>query len=119
MFLFLYFQTRIFQWLVHIINFNTSFRRTEESGENVVGSTEISVNGITVNEPGDAKKDFCDSSGLVKIALLDIFGFESFDVNRFEQLCINFANEKLQQKFTMDVFKTVQQEYQVGDTSDI
>ena len=53
------------------------------------------------------------SGELVNIALLDIFGFESFDVNRFEQLCINFANEKLQQKFTMDVFKIVQQEYQV------
>ncbi|KAG7397110.1 hypothetical protein PHYBOEH_001261 [Phytophthora boehmeriae] len=46
------------------------------------------------------------------IDLLDIFGFESFKHNSFEQFCINFANEKLQQKFTMDVFKTVQEEYQ-------
>lgn len=39
------------------------------------------------------------------------YAIESFVVNRFEQLMINYANEKLQQKFTQDVFKTVQREY--------
>ncbi|RLN91499.1 hypothetical protein BBJ28_00021197 [Nothophytophthora sp. Chile5] len=75
--------SKIFDWLVFQINKSTS----EVGGGAGVGA------------------------GAKFIGILDIFGFESLQVNSFEQLCINYTNEMLQQQFNQHVFVYEQEVY--------
>ena len=55
------------------------------------------------------------------VGIVDIFGFEVFEVNSLEQLCINFTNEKLQALFTKTVFEETLKAYKADgiDADDI
>lgn len=56
------------------------------------------------------KREGCNPSNKT-IGVLDIFGFEILQTNSFEQLCINFCNERLQSHFNEECFRIEQEEY--------
>ncbi|XP_027379484.1 myosin-IIIb-like [Bos indicus x Bos taurus] len=57
-------------------------------------------------------KNICTADDGMNVGILDIFGFENFQRNSFEQLCINIANEQIQYYFNQHVFALEQMEYQ-------
>ena len=77
---------RVFKWVVAKINLN--FKKKNEY------------------------KAAAGSNNVLKIGILDIFGFEKFRRNGFEQLCINYCNEKLHNFFNEKVFEAEHKLYE-------
>ncbi|XP_061624187.1 unconventional myosin-Ic isoform X11 [Phyllopteryx taeniolatus] len=94
-----------FTWLVNRINAST---------ENTVSSF-FCQTGQTLCDIVFFFFPFQDPSKKTVIGLLDIYGFEVFNINSFEQFCINYCNEKLQQLFIQLTLKAEQEEYEAED----
>uniref|UniRef100_A0A8C8S4P2 Myosin IH n=1 Tax=Pelusios castaneus TaxID=367368 RepID=A0A8C8S4P2_9SAUR len=93
------------------LNIDLAFCARDAAAKAIYGRTFTwlvnKINGSLANKVGSC------SSWKTVIGLLDIYGFEVFDTNSFEQFCINYCNEKLQQLLIEMTLKAEQEEYEL------
>ncbi|XP_068121948.1 myosin-IIIb-like [Hyperolius riggenbachi] len=91
-------------------------QQAEDSRDSIARVVYARMFGWIVTKVNQLLASDVEAGALVQeIGILDIFGFENFEINRFEQLCINLANEQLQNFFNHHIFLMEQQHYQEED----
>jgi myosin heavy subunit len=90
-----------------------SVEKAQEARDALVKAIYGNLFQVIIDQINKSLQASATASGVANIiGVLDIFGFESFEKNSFEQLCINFCNEKLQFHFNEHIFRLEQEVYE-------
>jgi myosin-3 len=108
--------SRLFDWIVFALNryFRTELEYKPKSVVDIRKRHEKDIfnNGFSIRPKPSDELTKIKIDGLCSISILDLFGFETFDYNSYEQLCINIANEQLQYFFRQHTFAWEMKEYE-------